>query len=150
MMKFKRQTLISTSLVAIVAIGISGCADNMTGDLQSQVSQLETQVSEKDRLLKAAEANAKASQAAAQAAQARAEEMARKSAMTPQPVAATSGQDLPPNAKAGECYARVFLPAKYKSTTETLLVRQEAERILVRPAVYRPASKRVLYKSTLR
>lgn len=144
MIKSKRNALMSTSLVAIVAVGLSGCAENMMGDLESQVSQLKTQVSEKDGLLKAAQATAQA----AQAAQARAEEMARKSAMTPKPVAAVAtGRDLPPNAKAGECYARVFLPAKYKSITETLMVRQEAERIQVRPAVYRPATKRVLFKA---
>ena len=127
----KRRAILNTSLAAIAVVGLAGCAEDMTGDLQTKVSQLESQVSEKDTALKAAQ-----------------DMLARRPGTASQPIAvASGGPDLPPNAKAGECYARVFTPPTYKSITETLLVQQEAERIEVIPAVYKPADKRVLFKS---
>ncbi len=52
--------------------------------------------------------------------------------------------DLPPNAKKGECYARVAIPAKYETTTERVLDREGADRIEVIPAEYANESQRVL------
>jgi len=116
---------------SVFAAGLGGCADMAGNDLQTKISQLEGQVSQKDIELKAAQAM-----------------LANKPAMTATPIAATAAApELPPNAKAGECYARVFTPPTYKSVTETLLVQQEAERIEVLPAVYKPATKQVLFKT---
>lgn len=36
---------------------------------------------------------------------------------------------LPPNAKAGECYARVFVPPSYQTQTERVMVQPEGERV---------------------
>ncbi|MGK0170578.1 MAG: hypothetical protein ACI9W2_002304 [Gammaproteobacteria bacterium] len=36
---------------------------------------------------------------------------------------------LPPNAKVGECYARVFVPASYETRTEQVLV-QDARKMV--------------------
>ncbi|MEM8485728.1 MAG: peptidoglycan-binding domain-containing protein [Bacteroidota bacterium] len=54
--------------------------------------------------------------------------------------------DLPPNAKAGECYARVLIPEQYKNTSERVLVREASERIETIPAVYRTVQERILVK----
>ena len=54
--------------------------------------------------------------------------------------------DLPPNAKPGECYARVILPAKFESTTERVLVRDASEKIDVIPATYKSSKQRVLVR----
>ncbi len=43
---------------------------------------------------------------------------------------------LPPDAKKGECFARVWQPARYKTITEKVLVKAEDEKITVIPAKY--------------
>jgi hypothetical protein len=50
---------------------------------------------------------------------------------------------IPPNAKAGECYAKVVMPAKYKSTKNRILVQEASDRISIVPAKYEWISKRV-------
>ncbi|CAA6817033.1 MAG: Reverse transcriptase [uncultured Sulfurovum sp.] len=59
----------------------------------------------------------------------------------------------PPNAKAGECYAKVVVPAKYKSVAERVLVQEASNKITVIPAKYEwvnekvevtPASKKLI------
>lgn len=51
-----------------------------------------------------------------------------------------------PNAKAGECYAKVVIPATFKNETATLVVKQAAEKIEVIPAKYEWTTERVLVK----
>jgi hypothetical protein len=51
---------------------------------------------------------------------------------------------LPPNAKPGECYARVFVPPTYETTTETLLKKAVSEKIEIIPATYKMVEKKVL------
>lgn len=62
----------------------------------------------------------------------------------------SSGADasgmLPPNAKPGECYARVMVPPTYKSVTERVMVEEGAERIEVIPAKYELVDEKVLVK----
>ncbi len=43
---------------------------------------------------------------------------------------------VPPNAKAGECYAKVVIPAKYKTVEEKVLVQEASEKIEIIPAKY--------------
>ena len=43
---------------------------------------------------------------------------------------------VPPNAKAGECYAKVVIPAKYKTVEERVLVQEASNKITVVPAKY--------------
>ena len=54
--------------------------------------------------------------------------------------------DLPPNAKPGECYARVLIPELYKNSTERVLLREASERIETVPAVYRTVQERIMVK----
>jgi len=51
---------------------------------------------------------------------------------------------FPPNAKAGECYTRVFVPATYKTVTEKVLSRDAATRLEIVPATYKWAEEKVL------
>jgi len=44
--------------------------------------------------------------------------------------------DLPPNAKKGECFARVLIPGQYETLTERVLDREGADRVEVIPAEY--------------
>jgi len=52
--------------------------------------------------------------------------------------------DLPPNAKAGECYARTFVPAQYDTNTEEVLRREASARIETIPARYETVTEQVL------
>ncbi|HHH18932.1 MAG TPA: peptidoglycan-binding protein [Campylobacterales bacterium] len=59
----------------------------------------------------------------------------------------------PPDAKPGECYAKVMIPAKYKTVQERVLVQEASEKISIVPAKYEwvdtqieltPASKKLV------
>lgn len=58
----------------------------------------------------------------------------------------TDASLFPPNPKAGECYARVLIPAKYRSVSERVLTRDAAERIEIIPARYETLEEPVLVK----
>ncbi len=49
----------------------------------------------------------------------------------------------PPNAKAGECYAKVIVPAKYKTVQERVLIEEPSQKITIIPAKYEWIEKRV-------
>ncbi|PIE70698.1 MAG: hypothetical protein CSA22_06775 [Deltaproteobacteria bacterium] len=51
---------------------------------------------------------------------------------------------FPPNAKPGECYARVFVPPVYKTVTETVLKKAKSYKLEIIPATYKMVDKRVL------
>ena len=53
---------------------------------------------------------------------------------------------LPPNAKGGECYTRVFVPPTYKTVTEEVLKKGASEKIEVIPPRYELEETRVLVK----
>ena len=50
---------------------------------------------------------------------------------------------IPPNAKAGECYAKVVIPAKYKTVEERVLVQEASNKISIIPAKYEWIDERV-------
>ena len=72
------------------------------------------------------------------------------------PLAYANAQEAsltPPDAKPGECYARVMSPAKYETVEEKVMVKEASEEITVVPAVYEtveqeveiiPASKKLI------
>lgn len=43
---------------------------------------------------------------------------------------------LPPNAKPGECYARLWVPAKYRTVNKKITVQEASEKVTVTPAKY--------------
>jgi len=60
--------------------------------------------------------------------------------------ASVAGDDmlLPPNAKPGECYARLYIPPTYKTVSETMLRRGAGERLEIIPAKYEWVEEQVL------
>ena len=59
--------------------------------------------------------------------------------------ASDSGSSLfPPNAKAGECWARTFIAPTYRTVTEQVLKSGESERLELIPAEYQTIKKRVM------
>ena len=51
-----------------------------------------------------------------------------------------------PNAKAGECYAQVIIPAEYKTDTQTVTVKEASSKIEIIPAKYEWVEEKVLVK----
>ena len=61
-----------------------------------------------------------------------------------------SGSDMTdalPNAKAGQCFAKVLTPAKYETITEKVMVREAANRIEIIPAKYQIVEEKVEIKA---
>lgn len=54
---------------------------------------------------------------------------------------------LPPNAKAGECYARVFVPPVYKTISEMALRKEASERLLIEEPKFETVEERVMVKA---
>jgi len=59
-------------------------------------------------------------------------------------VSANTIADVLPDAEAGECYAKVLVPPKYKTETIESLVSESSENILVVPAKFSDATERVV------
>ncbi len=58
------------------------------------------------------------------------------SILLPAAIAAENVPLTPPDAKPGECYAKVVIPAKYEDVEEKVLVKEAAEKIEIIPAKY--------------
>lgn len=54
--------------------------------------------------------------------------------------------DLPPNPKAGECYARVITPAKFADKTEKVVVKEASQKVQVIPAKVATVDEKVTLK----
>jgi len=50
---------------------------------------------------------------------------------------------IPPNAKAGECYSRVVLPAKYEDVEEQVVVKEASTEVTIVPAEYETIKQEV-------
>lgn len=53
---------------------------------------------------------------------------------------------LPPNAKPGECYARVSIPPSYETKEEQVVKREASEKVSVVPAKFETVKEKVLIK----
>ncbi len=83
-----------------------------------------------------------------QALQARADELAGQQQADTETASVADGGDhmLPPQAKPGECYARAWVPPKYKIITEKVVKKEAGTRYEVIPAKYQTVKKRLLVK----
>jgi hypothetical protein len=61
-------------------------------------------------------------------------------------VSAAPMSDLPPNARPGECYAKVIIPAQFKTVTERHMIKEASERLEIIPAEYKWCEERVMAK----
>ena len=61
-------------------------------------------------------------------------------------LATADGPLLPPNAKAGECYARVWVDPTYRTLTKTITTQEASEKVEIIPAKYEWAEEQVLVK----
>ena len=53
---------------------------------------------------------------------------------------------FPPNAEPGKCYAKVLVPATFKTVTDEIIKREAAEKVEIIPAEYEWVEKKVVVK----
>ena len=134
--------IISVFLLGAVLV-FFGCAHNLSTD----VIQLQDQVKQKDKAIKALESDSKDKEQAIEQYKKELEKQSKLASeaemQTKSPVETSL---LPPNAKPGECYARIYVPPTYKTVTEERLKRAASERLEVIPAEYEWVEEKVLVK----
>lgn len=113
-----------------------GCAAEQQN---MELSQLQDEIAQKDQAIK----ELQASNEQKEAYQRKLEEQYRAALAAEKEVPAGELL-LPPDAKPGECYARVFVPPTYKTITETVLRHGASERVEVIPATYEWVEEQVL------
>lgn len=134
---FSRRALVCG--VISLSIGISGCATQHDSTAnQQQARELASRaqaLSARESALAAKEAELKAAADAQQAAMA--------SEITAPPDSMTS-ELLPPDAKPGECYARVWVAPTYRTLTEQVVAKEASEQVETIPARYETVTEEVL------
>ncbi len=129
--------------------------DARMGSLENALAQRDAKLKEEYAAVRKAEMEAqqarqRADQARLQADQARAqaEEARRRERAIPTTVTASNGDPLlPPNAKPGACYARVFIPPEYRNETERVRVREASYRIETAPARFETVEETVMVRA---
>jgi len=56
---------------------------------------------------------------------------------------ALSAAETPPNAKPGECYARVLLPAKYATVKDEVVIKEATEKITIIPPQFETSEEKI-------
>jgi len=116
-----------------VLLSVTACGSSGTKVVGDDNSDMLRQLEARQAALASQEAELKAREAA----------LANRSGA--QAVSAAGGSELlPPNAKPGQCFTRVWMPPQYKSVSTRKLVSEAGERIEVIPAKYGKVKKRVL------
>ncbi|MCK5189966.1 MAG: peptidoglycan-binding protein [Methylococcales bacterium] len=131
------KTKIST---LVVALTLTGCSPDPNSKLATVQDEL-TLAQEKNTQLQATvdQSNAELQKLSALNSQLQSSQTSNS----------TSGSDsalLPPNAKTGECYARVLTPATYRVDTKEVIKRETGYRIEVSHPTYKWTTERVLVK----
>ncbi len=133
------------AMAASMALLLGACSHSHSPEDTASIGEA-TECPECDARLEALKSKEAALAEKERALQARAAELAEQKPAAPAQVAASDGQMLPPNAKPGECYTRVWVPPKYKTITEKVVKKEASSRIEVIPAKYKTVTKRVLVK----
>ena len=131
---------------------LSGCTTNpdvRLAQIQNQLEEknqklddLRTENLKKDKVILTYEKKLLQEQLATEEAEKQAQEaMAAKTSAS-----MGDGSLFPPNASAGECYARVFVPPTYSTKTEQVLKESASERLEVIPARYEWVEEKILVK----
>jgi hypothetical protein len=139
-MKLKTRKSVPLLLSVAVAVALSGCAEKRSCETALPVKKVQKSVCQTQDLK-----DLRIHQLQVAIAEARAKEGKTivKEVTVTEPGA---GSLYPPNAKPGECYARVLVPEKYTLQKEKVLVKEAGEKLQVIPAKYRWVEKKVLVR----
>ena len=136
--EYKKLALLPLS-VAIMAL--AGCAG--TGNdqqlTQSELMEREKQIESREKMLSAKEMEVKK-------AAAMVEQQSKSQTSSSQNNAMADDTLLPPSAKVGECYARVWVEPTYEQEQIQIKVKDESEKIKLIDAKYQWVEKKVLSK----
>lgn len=142
-MQFHSKLATGVSVALIATLSACSTSGVKTGDAEIQariddLSRREATINSRENNIASREAtlSSREQQISSQASQ-----MAKHSAM---PAAAAGTELLPPNAKAGECYARAWVEPKYDTVTERVLKSEASERLEIIPARYETVEERIL------
>ena len=121
------KTKLTKIAVAAAFVFASGCASQQTTNTAVAASNVDTSAIE-------AKLNSRSTKLDAREAELR----QREAAVAASGMKSVGGDSdlLPPGAAAGECYARIWQPATYKTITEKVLQKEASERVQVIPAQY--------------
>ncbi len=139
----KNTRIITAASVALLVAMTGACSNNKATTSAASASAAEKEYEAKLRALKEREAALAAKESAIQAA-ASSQKAAPAPAPAPAPVAMAGDSLLPPNARPGECYARVWVPPKFRTVTEKVLKKAEGEKLEIIPAKYEWTTEKVL------
>ena len=121
-----------------------GCAHQQSTDL----GQLQRQLDQKETEIKRLESTTKQQDATIEEYKKKLADQSKTVVVTEKEVVGPSGEAmlLPPNAKPGECYARLYIPPTYKTVKETVLKMGASEQLEVIPAKYKWVEEQVLVR----
>ena len=130
--------------LTLVTIGLGGCADMPFGDsgaaARESAAEIEAQRVELARQKEELQRERAQFEAEKQAD-------AERDVTPPEAIETAVRSSVgPEDAKPGECYARVLIPAVYETTNERLEVKPESQRIEIIPARYEVVQKQVEVK----
>ncbi len=142
---------LATKLLLLTAVAVlAGCGTqqdtvNFSQELQLRdetISSLQAEMTAKQAALADARQQAQEAEERAREAESRADDQAGE----PLNHQVMEAELLPPQAKAGECYARVVIPPVYETTQEKVLAKEASERLEITPATYTWVDEPVLVK----
>ena len=158
-MKERTMSHIKTKLVlgaVAFAFIASGCAQKTTANLPAECStveecaqlakQKEEELARAKAMLAQKESQVSKLQQDVQKCQKTSMELQKANATAEVKVPQTGMLLLPPDAKPGQCFAKVVIPPKYKYVKEKVLVDAGGERVKVIPAKYRWVTKKILVR----
>lgn len=131
-------------LISTLVMG--GCSTVSEKSTATNTAKSDMVLIEKDKQISSLESNLNEERAARSRLEQERESMASMKGSSQHMAAATGNEMLPPNAKAGECYARAFTAPKYETETLTVLKKDASERIQIIPAKYEQQNEQVLVK----
>lgn len=132
------------TLIGLAAAALAGCAELPIGNSGASARDSAAEIAAQRAEI--ARQKAELEQERAQFAAERQAAIEREAAPVEAAEATADISIDPEDAKPGECYAHVFIPALYKTTTERVMTKPESERIEITPARYETVEERVLVK----
>ena len=133
------KTKISTLVAALTLVGCATDPGSQLTKVQDELSQIQ----EKNTLL---QAEVDRSTSDLQRLTELNKQLQTSGVATSSMGSSSGGDLLPPNAKTGECYARVLTPAVYQTDTKEVLKKGADYRIEIIPATYEYVTESVLVK----
>ena len=130
--------------VAVATVVASGCATTGT---QEPAQAIDSKISAQRAEIESLKADLQDRERSLREKQETIERLAQTPAVSSQPPSIAGSDDLfPPNAKPGECYARLFVPPQFETKQVRVLKRAAAERLEIVPATYEWVDEKVLVK----